>query len=82
MFGFHVLFSRCTTETCDYYFSLPVKTNAVNCPKCKKPINLSKSVNLMKWCENQYDLAFMELTQNQPQKAVEILCKAIDIFHR
>lgn len=73
---------RCTTKTCNNYFTLPMKSDTIKCSKCRNDIKLVPQQHLLEWCENQYDTAFMKLTENQPQEASEILCKAIDTFHR
>ncbi|XP_018566121.1 SET and MYND domain-containing protein 4-like isoform X2 [Anoplophora glabripennis] len=73
---------RCTNKNCSFFFTLPISNDVVKCPKCKETVALTENLRLLKWCEGQYDEAAKALSSNDPEKATQILCSALDTFHR
>ncbi|KAJ8934002.1 hypothetical protein NQ314_013637 [Rhamnusium bicolor] len=73
---------KCSNKKCSYYFTLPVSSQILKCPKCQETISLTEQIQLLKWCDEQYDVGHKTMNENQPEKAMDILCTAIDAFHR
>ncbi|XP_050298897.1 SET and MYND domain-containing protein 4 [Anthonomus grandis grandis] len=73
---------RCISDNCDHCFTLPLPKEVVDCPKCKKSVDLSKRNLLLKWCEEQYQAAFELMDQDDTKKAIDILCITIDAFYK
>lgn len=76
-----IYFFRCVTEGCGYLFSQPVQVS-VNCPRCKKKISLKKSLDILKYCEEQYKTGLTIFDSEKPDEAAPILSEAVDLFHR
>ncbi|GLV38670.1 SET and MYND domain containing class 4 member 2 [Carabus blaptoides fortunei] len=71
---------RCPSEECDYRFSQPVQEN-LTCPRCKKKVSFKRSLEMLEYCEKQYEIAFDAMEAQQPETAIKVLPKAIDMFH-
>lgn len=73
---------RCPNNKCAYIFSLPVKNENLKCPKCKKNVCLTSNISELKHCEEMYQKAVGFLEQEKPSEGIDVICKAVDIFHR
>ncbi|XP_050511359.1 SET and MYND domain-containing protein DDB_G0284059-like isoform X1 [Diabrotica virgifera virgifera] len=73
---------RCPTTNCPNVFTLPVSNSLTSCTKCKENINLDENIRLLNWCEEECQKGLEFLDNNKPDKVVEVLCGALDIFHR
>lgn len=76
------LILRCSNKKCSFFFTLPVSNDTVKCPKCKETVTLTENLQLLEWCEDQYSEGFKAATSNEQEKAIQILCPALDTFHR
>ncbi|XP_025836273.1 histone-lysine N-methyltransferase ASHR1 [Agrilus planipennis] len=72
----------CPSETCHLVFTLPLKNETVNCSNCKKKVNLSKRVAEYQVCEELYDQGKACYLNKEIDKGIDIICKAIDLYHR
>lgn len=75
-------FFRCTTAKCSYLFTLPVAKECIRCPRCKKNVSLTERLIQMKICEEQYQIGIDAMDAQEPEKAIAVLCTAIDTFHK
>nr|XP_023024792.1 SET and MYND domain-containing protein DDB_G0273589-like isoform X1 [Leptinotarsa decemlineata] len=73
---------KCPTESCSYYFTLPLLKDSVKCPKCSNEVTLTQQYQSLKLCEEQYEIGSQLMNENRPKEAIAIFCKAIDTFHR
>ncbi|KAG5899048.1 hypothetical protein JTB14_000072 [Gonioctena quinquepunctata] len=73
---------KCSNEKCLYLFTLPLSKEPVKCPDCKNYVNMTKHLRLLEWCEEQYELGFQMMNNNQREEAIRVFCEAIDLFHR
>lgn len=77
-------FFRCpNTSNCSYLFTLPLKKESTQCPRCKKTVVLTDAILQMKICEEQYQLATKAAIEDQdPKRAIGLLCQVIDTLHK
>ncbi|CAG9812403.1 unnamed protein product [Phaedon cochleariae] len=73
---------RCTSPGCSYLLTIPVSKDTVRCPRCEKDVCLKENIDLLRWCEEQYEKGFRQMDSKQYEKAIDTCCKAIDVFHR
>ncbi|KAJ8922977.1 hypothetical protein NQ315_001525 [Exocentrus adspersus] len=73
---------KCSNESCSFYFTLPLSSDALNCPKCNETVSLTEHVRLLKRCEKEFDEGIRAMDSDEPETAVGMLCPAIDTFHR
>lgn len=41
-----------------------------------------ENITKLNWCEEQYEIGIKAANKREYQKGIEILCTAIDVFHR
>ncbi|XP_030751976.1 SET and MYND domain-containing protein 4-like [Sitophilus oryzae] len=73
---------KCPTSQCSQTFTLPVAKESLQCPKCKKIVNLTNKILLLHWCEEQYQQAFQFMDDHEMRKAIDILTSTIDTFYK
>ncbi|XP_017778668.1 PREDICTED: SET and MYND domain-containing protein 4-like [Nicrophorus vespilloides] len=73
---------RCPTKKCTYLFTLPIPNENMKCPRCKKKVSMTDNVMQMKICEEQYVAGFEYMEKQEVDKGIEVLCRAVDTFHR
>lgn len=75
-------FCRCPQKGCIYIFSLPVSKETLKCPKCKNNVSLHEHILMLSKCESEYKKAFELMEKEETKEGIELLCGAIDNFHR
>lgn len=54
----------------------------MTCPRCKKKVSFKEAMDILAYCEVQFDAGFDAMDAQEPEKAIKVLSEAIDLFHR
>ncbi|GJQ85448.1 hypothetical protein Trydic_g23873 [Trypoxylus dichotomus] len=73
---------RCPTQKCTFYFALPVVSETVKCPKCKKSVSLTNRIVQLRNCEEQLEEAVEKLEGKNSTRGIQLSIEAIETFHR
>ncbi|XP_047368499.1 SET and MYND domain-containing protein 4 isoform X1 [Vespa velutina] len=73
---------RCTTEGCNrLYRRKEITDKTIKCIGCQKSINLVERLNSLLECEVLYVQGLDKMEEEKPERAIELLVKAIKKFH-
>lgn len=72
---------RCPTENCNNLFLQPVK-DVMSCVSCRKKVNLRPVLEELEKCEEQYQAGITAMNAGSAEKAIPLMCEALNTFHR
>nr|CAI5860876.1 unnamed protein product [Callosobruchus analis] len=65
-----------------YWFKCECNACTYNWPQINAGLDGFKRLEILQWCERQYEIGFEVMNDKRVEEAIGILCEAIEAFHR